>query len=103
MKKYELKTNLVIKKPELIDEDDINYIREIFWSNQTILKQNSEEYAIADKQYNEIREKLEELPKPYLELFEAYWTALNTINDYDLALMYTVGLEKGKLIANTLK
>lgn len=78
----------------LITDDELDYMHNVYYSNQNILLKCNEYYD-ADKKVSQLREQIETLPQEYSELFENFFTAFNTIYDYDLCLMYMIGFRKG--------
>lgn len=89
-------SDLSLIKSTFIDDDDLNFIHEIFKTNSHILFKNKK-YSDAAESCNDFINNLDRLPPGYRDLFEDFYSESTLVCDYNLFLMYVIGLKKGIL------
>jgi len=79
---------------EIFDIEDREFITSLIQENCDSLN-NSPEYKIAKEKIGLFQENLLKLPKEISDFISEYEKYYNTMLDYQLCLIYYIGLDKG--------
>lgn len=85
---------------EFMNENDIEYTNSIMDKNHDLLFK-IKDYNIISKKIIDLNEKIENIPIEYQHFFAEYDHLFHKAYEYEMCLMYFLGMKKGFLFNDT--